>query len=264
MAQGTSTIGGHRARRVANWHLLSALLALILAPLGAVHFSLAAVAAALSLAVAALAARTRSWPTLRLAAFAAILALGTLAKAPLTIWIGVALLAVAGVRWRGLIPETGWLPPGRVTRAAWWLSAATVVVAAVALTVWAHSTNSFGGSTDELAETLRDSPRTLLWVGGAGFVLINAVAEEIAYRRIAYEAAFSILPPSAAILLQGIAFGAAHVAGFPAGLLGVGLATVYGVTLGALRFMTGGMRLPILVHIAADATIVTLFITVLL
>ena len=138
-----------------------------------------------------------------------------------------------------------------------------MVAAAVVLTVWALNTRSFGESTEELVASVRDLPLLVLVIGGVGFVAINAVAEEIAYRGFAYEAAINTLPPVAAIAVQGAAFGAVHIAGFPAGLLGVALATAYGVSLGALRYMTGGMSLPILVHIAADATIATLFITVL-
>ena len=41
----------------------------------------------------------------------------------------------------------------------------------------------------------------------------------------------------------------------PPGRVGAGLAFLYGIALGALRMFTGGLALPILAHVAADAAI---------
>ena len=235
-----------------------------MAPLAPLHRGLPAAALAIAVPTGIAAARTRSWSVLRVAGFGSFLAVSSLTRIPFGIWIGVLLIWLASVKWHDLVPTGGWIAAGHWTRRTRVLASVTVVAAAIALTVCAVTTSSFGESTDELADSVGDLPLAVLVIGGAGFVVINAVAEEIAYRGFAYEAAMEVLPSSAAVALQGVAFGAAHIAGFPAGLVGVGLATTYGITLGALRFMTDGMRPPILVHIAADATIVALFITVLL
>ena len=254
---------GRAALQEEKRHGLLAALALLLAPLAPIHLALPATALAVAVPTGIAAARAGSWPVLRLAVFGSLLALSSLTGIPSGIWVGVLLIWLASLRFRDLAPTGGWLKAGDWTPQALWLAAITVIAAAVVLTVWALNTSSFGGSTEELVASVRDLPLLVLVIGGVGFVAINAVAEEIAYRGFAYEAAINTLPPVAAIAVQGAAFGAVHIAGFPAGLLGVALATAYGVTLGALRYMTGGMRLPILVHIAADATIATLFITVL-
>lgn len=41
----------------------------------------------------------------------------------------------------------------------------------------------------------------------------------------------------------------------------VGLTLVYGLLLGAMRQLTGGIRVPVLVHMAADAVIAIVFVT---
>jgi membrane protease YdiL (CAAX protease family) len=46
--------------------------------------------------------------------------------------------------------------------------------------------------------------------------------------------------------------------GYPSGALGALLAGIYGVCLGWLRVFSGGLGLPVLAHIAADATIFTM------
>lgn len=43
--------------------------------------------------------------------------------------------------------------------------------------------------------------------------------------------------------------------GYPPGLLGAALAGIYGLALAWLRVFTGGLGLPVITHIVADATI---------
>jgi hypothetical protein len=47
-------------------------------------------------------------------------------------------------------------------------------------------------------------------------------------------------------------------------LAGVGLTFVYGVMIGIMRQVSGGLRFPVLAHMAADATIAILVIVLLL
>ena len=97
----------------------------------------------------------------------------------------------------------------------------------------------------------------------AVFVVVNATAEEVAYRVVAFDAARRSVGPWLAVVVQAATFGTLHVAGFPAGLAGIGLTFLYGLALGAIRLLTGGLRLAIGVHMLADATVAALVLTVL-
>ncbi len=238
------------------------LLALLLAPLAPIHKALPAIALVLASVSAIGPYRSNAQSQARLAVFVGVLSLCSLFEVPYGIWIGVLVLGLASRRWKALAPRVGWLPQGRTSGGALLLSVATIVIAAAALTLWAASVDGFSDSTQELADAAADLPILVLILGTVGFVVINAVAEEIAYRGLAYEVATTAYSVPVAIAVQGVAFGAAHIAGFPAGALGVVLAAVYGIALGVLRHMTNGLRLPVLVHIAADSTIAVLFFTI--
>jgi len=58
------------------------------------------------------------------------------------------------------------------------------------------------------------------------------------------------------VFLQAIAFSALHLqGGFPRGVVGVGLAFVYGLLLGALRRRAGGLLAPWVAHVFTDLAI---------
>jgi uncharacterized protein len=182
---------------------------------------------------------------------------------PFGIWLVVGLMWLASRRVVFLQPEGGWLPLGHATLLAWVLTGVVVVLAGVGLTVWALTTEQFGESTLELVEVARGLSPVLLVLAMMVFVLLNAVTEELAYRGVAFEAAAGAFSPGLAVLLQALAFGTLHVAGFPAGSMGVGLAFGYGLVLGTIRHLTSGLRAPIIAHMAADATIALLVIALL-
>jgi membrane protease YdiL (CAAX protease family) len=50
-------------------------------------------------------------------------------------------------------------------------------------------------------------------------------------------------------------FGIGHLGGYPPGLLGALLATLYGVALGLLRHFSKGIGAAVVAHVFADATI---------
>jgi uncharacterized protein len=88
------------------------------------------------------------------------------------------------------------------------------------------------------------------------FSMANAAVEEGAYRGVILHALDRSLGPGfAALLLQAIAFGAIHIRGFPRGLLGVGLACIYGLLMGVIRRRAGGMFAPWLAHVFTDIVI---------
>lgn len=94
----------------------------------------------------------------------------------------------------------------------------------------------------------------VLWAG-IGFSICNALLEELAFRGIFFDAAESQSGPVVAILVTAVLFGYGHMGGYPPGPLGALLAGIYGVALGWLRYISKGLGLPFISHIAADATI---------
>jgi membrane protease YdiL (CAAX protease family) len=99
------------------------------------------------------------------------------------------------------------------------------------------------------------------WVGGsvllfgALFSVGNALLEEIIFRGILFDASESQWGQRFAIAVSATLFGLGHLHGYPPGTLGAVLAGIFGLCLGCLRVHTGGLGLPVIAHIAADATI---------
>jgi membrane protease YdiL (CAAX protease family) len=195
--------------------------------------------------------------TLLIAAFGSI-------GIPFAIWFVVVAMWLASLWLPQLVPDTGWLPRGRATPVVWGLTGALVIFAGIGLTLWALGTDQMGESTIQLLEAAQDLPGPALATALVVFIVVNAVTEEIAYRGIVFDAAGSVFGPKPAVIAQAIAFGTLHVAGFPAGPVGVGLAFGYGLTLGTVRHLTGGLQFPIIAHMAADTTIAILFVVLLL
>ena len=260
----TSSAAGATGR--GRWPLLGlcSLGALALVPLGQVYVGFGAVGTILAAVAGAIGTRIRDWTTVRVASMTLLIALTGVIGVPFGIWFVVGLIWLASRRLPQLAPDTGWLAPGRATPVVWWLAGMVVVAAGIGLTLWARWTDQFGESTMELVEAARRLPGAALAVSVIAFVVVNATCEEIAYRGIAFEAAIAFLPPMGAVAAQGVAFATLHVAGFPAGPVGVGLALGYGLVLGTIRQVTGGLRFPIVAHMAADATIAVLVIALLL
>lgn len=94
----------------------------------------------------------------------------------------------------------------------------------------------------------------LLWAGLL-FSLGNALLEEVVFRGLLFDAVASWWGKWGAVVITALLFGYGHREGYPPGTVGAILAGIYGLCLGWLRLHTGGLGLPVLAHIAADATI---------
>ena len=92
-------------------------------------------------------------------------------------------------------------------------------------------------------------------LAGVLFSILNALFEEVVFRGILFGAVESEWGKSVAAVTTAVLFGFCHLHGYPPGGVGAVLAGVFGLCLGWLRIVTGGIGLPVLAHIAADATI---------
>ena len=96
-----------------------------------------------------------------------------------------------------------------------------------------------------------------LILAGIGFSVVNALLEEIVFRGVIFDAVESQWGAWVAVIVTAAFFGYGHLRGYPPGPLGAWMAGVYGLFLGWIRVRTGGLGLPVLAHVLADATIFT-------
>jgi uncharacterized protein len=94
-----------------------------------------------------------------------------------------------------------------------------------------------------------------LLLAGISFSVINAILEELIFRGLLWEVAAAEWNEGVALVATSVMFGLGHLHGYPPGPLGAVLAGIFGLSLGLLRWWTGGLGLAIAVHICADATI---------
>ena len=139
-----------------------------------------------------------------------------------------------------------------------WLALGVVVVSSSALVTWRWLARPELGDLDRM---LPDVALPLLLLGGLGFALLNALLEEAVFRVVLFDALDDAGPTWAALLVQALAFGALHLHGFPRGVIGVGLAAIYGLMLGALRVRAHGMLAVYVAHVLADITIFAILLT---
>ena len=92
-------------------------------------------------------------------------------------------------------------------------------------------------------------------VGGGVFAIVNATLGELVFRGVLFDAVQSQWGAWGALIGTAMLFGLGHLHGYPPGLSGACLAALFGSVLGALRLWTGGLLLPIVAHMGADATI---------
>jgi len=106
-----------------------------------------------------------------------------------------------------------------------------------------------------LAERLPFGSWDSLILAAICFSVGNAVLEEIAFRGVLYDALDSEWGWPSAVMVTSVMFGLVHQGGYPSGSLGMVLAGLYGLALGLLRWCSGGLLMPALCHVWADATI---------
>jgi membrane protease YdiL (CAAX protease family) len=110
-------------------------------------------------------------------------------------------------------------------------------------------------------EFIPNLPIPVLIISGIGFAIINAIYEEGIFRSILFSYFSKELGVIGAAILQSIWFSLLHYqAGFPSGIIGIGLTFIFGLMMGYLVYRTRGLLVPIIIHALADFAIFILVI----
>ena len=168
------------------------------------------------------------------------------------------LVACSRVAW--LRPAAPWLRRGRVDTVVVALGFVTIVLAALALTVWAAIAHP---EPTPYLRDLQDLPVWLGVVGIVGFALVNPIWEEALFRGVILQELVATWGVPAAVVTQAALFGAAHWAGFPSGWVGMLMAAAWGLVLGIIRVRSGGIGLTYVVHVCANIAIGVLSLALL-
>lgn len=157
---------------------------------------------------------------------------------------------------RPLRAEQRFMRRGEVDRTTKTLATAFVVMAAIALVVWRFASGA--DMTRYRAFIPAAVPTWGIFVAIVPYAMLNAIFEEVVWRGALWQGAEASFGKSGALVLTSLSFGIAHYHGFPSGVIGVGLAAIYGFMTGTVRLRTGGLFWPWLVHVFADVVIFTL------
>ena len=200
--------------------------------------------------------RHSDWPVVHGSLFVLLMA-GTLAVPALRRWPWVwAIPLVAYVMLVALVPRLrnslAWFRVGRISGLT--LAATLGVIAATSLVlVGFHAIAQ--PDVHYLATAIPFQALGGVVMAGVVFTVINATLEELVFRGILYDAIQSQWGVRVTVVATAVLFGLGHLHGYPPGAVGAGLATAFGLVTGVLRAWTGGLALPILAHMGADATI---------
>lgn len=148
-----------------------------------------------------------------------------------------------------LLRASGWQILGGVP---WLTTILCALVTPIALVTWVRLMHP------DLSDLLSQIPQVawpVLLAGAVLFIFVNAIGEELIWRGLFIDRLGSMFGPLTAIMIQGVSFGAQHAQGVPRGLVGMGMAGIWGIMLGWLRRSSGGMLAPIFAHLVADATV---------
>ena len=146
----------------------------------------------------------------------------------------------------------GWLRAGKISTA---LLVATIgIIGATALTLVLFRAMTEPDVSSYSAALPFESLGGVI-MAGIIFTIVNATLEELVFRGILFDALESQWGARFTLVVTALLFGLGHLRGYPSGPVGAGLAVVFGLVTGGLRLWSGGLALPVLAHLAADATI---------
>ena len=156
-----------------------------------------------------------------------------------------------------------WYRLGRIGPVEIALGVATAAISAGALVAWVALAEP---DLSDLTAVIPRLPPLAMIVLGVGFATINAAAEEAIYRGALQGALYKLLGRGSIarevlpVVVQAVLFGLAHANGFPRGTTGMILAGIYGLALGLVRAVSGGLFVAWATHTVADFVIYVLLI----
>jgi membrane protease YdiL (CAAX protease family) len=171
---------------------------------------------------------------------------------PLPGAVGMTAYVLAGLVGKNRTDPMVHLRVGRLSRIDGVAIAALAVVSTLFLLAFRAMNPGHMFLGDELLARI---PPWLLGVAGVGFAAGNAAVEELLFRGAILHHLRGIFGAWPAIIVQAIAFGLLHLHGYPYGAIGVAMATVYGLILGAIRLRSRGLLAPWVAHVVADSVI---------
>lgn len=147
---------------------------------------------------------------------------------------------------------------GRLAPADLWSVAGVVVTSTSVLLVFCRVAPPRIGTGASFLTAL--TPWSIV-IAGVAFALLNALVEELLFRGAVLHHLGHALGRWTAVLVQALAFGMLHLNGYPYGPVGVGLAFMYGLLLGAMRLRSGGLLAPWIAHVLTDLVIFVLIVS---
>lgn len=144
-----------------------------------------------------------------------------------------------------------WLHFGRITAATMSVTLLVIVVTATVLLLVSRPQFPSGFGNFLPFVTFLG-----VFISGALFSVCNATIQEFVFRGILFDSLESMSGRWSAVFLTSFIFGLGHWQVMPSGIIGASAAMDLGLALAILRLWSGGLALPILAHIAADAIVV--------
>lgn len=169
-------------------------------------------------------------------------------------FIGYFLLVVGVPRLRRSLV---WLRVGKISAAAFFATLGVAGATALTLVLFRAATEP---DVSSYSAALPFESLGGVIMAGIIFTIVNATLEELVFRGILFDALESQWGGRFTLVVTALLFGLGHLRGYPSGVAGAGLAVVFGLVTGGLRLWSGGLVLPILAHLAADATIYILLV----
>jgi membrane protease YdiL (CAAX protease family) len=145
-----------------------------------------------------------------------------------------------------------WLRLGKVSGASIAATLGIMVMTSVALVAFNRVAKA-DPSSYRVVPSFEMFGGVIVW--GVVFTVVNATLEELVFRGVLFDAVRSQWNVWVTVVGTSLLFGLGHLHGYPPGLWGACLAVAFGFAVGVLRVWTGGLGLPIVAHMGADATI---------
>ena len=145
-----------------------------------------------------------------------------------------------------------WFRPGQLGVDIWLFISFVVLVSSGALVVWNFICRP------DLTANLANIPPMPLWLlplAGVVFALLNSAVEEAIFRGVMLQSLDSAIGAGTIpLVIQAMFFGWLHYSevGIPRGVVGVAMASVYGLMLGYLRYRSRGILASWLAHAGTD------------